>query len=355
MSNLTKTTEEQEVRELQRVVIKEELVALTGKHFDAALLNNLIFWAGITEKMDNNLKLQINQMEARKTKQSIVDKKKKKIRNGWFYKTGDELLFEIMNWGSASTISRAINNFAKQGWVEKGNNPDPTKKWDRTTWYKMNLTKIASDLHELGYALEGYTLAQKQEGNEEEKTQKHELKQGETASSCILQNEICILHSEKSILHSDGTIPEGLLQKVTSLPFTEEEEIITNPVTESMILDLMNQKIKEREITNQKTIKAIHDVSAKCKAIGTTDLVAAENFVIKVVEEKMSKLGQKQKVRQGKAKVSGSKAVRTEMTPGWLKVDESATVEDNGQAPEDLEENQKRLAELLGKNRKKES
>ncbi|MDA1861162.1 hypothetical protein PDK22_26100 [Bacillus cereus group sp. BY122LC] len=350
MSNL-EVMEEKEVRELQRVVIKEELVALTGKHFDAALLNNLIFWAGITEKMDNNLKLQITQMEARKTKQSIIDKKKKKIRNGWFYKTGDELLFEIMNWGSASTISRAINNFVKQGWVEKGNNPDPTKKWDRTTWYKMNLTKIASDLQELGYALEGYTLAQKQQ----EKTPEHEVNQEETASSCILQNEICILHSEKSILHNGETIPEGLLQKDTSLPITEEEEIITNPVTESMILDLMNQKIKEREITNTKTIKAIHDVASKCKAIGNTDLTAAENYVIKVVEEKMSKLGQKQKSRQGKAKVSGTKHVRTEMKPEWLKEDEAATVEGNGQATEDLEENQKRLDALLGKNKKEEN
>lgn len=357
MSNL-EVMEEQEVRELQRVVIKEELVALTGKHFDAALLNNLIFWAGITEKMDNNLKLQITQMEARKTKQSIIDKKKKKIRNGWFYKTGDELLFEIMNWGSASTISRAINNFVKQGWVEKGNNPDPTKKWDRTTWYKMNLTKIASDLHELGYALEGYTLAQKQEDIVEEKTSEHDLKQGETASPCILQNEICILHSEKSILHSGETIPEGLLHKVTSeKEFEEEEEIITNPVTESMILDLMNQKIKEREITNPKTIKAIHDVVSKCKAIGTTDLTAAENYVIKVVEEKMSKLGQKQKVRTGKAKVSGSKQIRTEMVPDWVREEgnESAIVEDNGQASEDLEENKKRLDALLGKNKKEEN
>ncbi|MGR2746505.1 hypothetical protein [Bacillus sp. N6] len=356
MSNLTKVTEEQEVRELQRVVIKEELVALTGKHFDAALLNNLIFWAGITEKMDNNLKLQITQMEARKTKQSIIDKKKKKIRNGWFYKTGDELLFEIMNWGSASTISRAINNFVKQGWVEKGNNPDPTKKWDRTTWYKMNLTKISSDLHELGYALEGYTLAQKQEEVAEEKTSENDLKQGETASSCILQNEICILHSEKSILHSGETIPECLLHKVTSEKEFEEEEIITNPVTESMILDLMNQKIKEREITNTKTIKAIHDVVSKCKAIGTTDLTAAENYVIKVVEEKMSKLGQKQKVRKG----TGTKTVRSEMVPDWKKeLDQedstAATVEDNGQVTEDLEENQKRLDALLGKNKKEEN
>ncbi|MED1010717.1 hypothetical protein [Bacillus mycoides] len=136
----------------------------------------------------------------------------------------------------------------------------------------------------------------------------------------------------------------------------EEEEIITNPVTESMILDLMNSKIKEREITNQKTIKAIHDVASKCKAIGTTDLVAAENYVIKVVEEKMSKLGQKQKVRTGKAKVSGTKYVRTEMAPEWIKEEDTEpTVEDNGQAPEDLEENKKRLAELLGKNKKEEN
>ncbi|MFI8709913.1 hypothetical protein ACIGHG_23375 [Bacillus sp. NPDC077411] len=99
----------------------------------------------------------------------------------------------------------------------------------------------------------------------------------------------------------------------------EEEEIITNPVTESIILDLMNQKIKEREITNTKTIKAIHDVASKCKAIGTTDLTAAENYVIKVVEEKMSKLGQKQKVRQGKAKAPDSKPVRSEMVPEWVR------------------------------------
>lgn len=128
----------------------------------------------------------------------------------------------------------------------------------------------------------------------------------------------------------------------------EEEEIIINPVTESMILDLMNQKIKEREITNQKTIKAIHDVVSKCKAIGTTDLTAAENYVIKVVEEKMSKLGQKQKARTGKAKVSGSKPIRSEMLPEWVgeEDNESSIVEDNGQASED---ERKRLEEVLNK------
>ncbi|MDM5430775.1 hypothetical protein [Bacillus mycoides] len=352
MSNSLETTEEQEVRELQRVVIKEELLALTGKHFDAALLNNLIFWAGITEKMDKNLKLRIKQMETRKTKQSAIDKKKKQIRNGWFYKTGDELLAELMDWGSASTISRTLNNFVKEGWIEKGNNPDPSKKWDRSTWLKVNLTKIASDLNTLGYALEGYSLAQGTTTKNIENSVETEEKHKETASLPILHSEKCILHDEKSILHSGRTIPEGLLQKDTSLSTFEEEEENTVSISESTILDLMNQKITEREITNQKTIKAIHDVASKCKAIGTTDLTAAENYVIKVVEEKMSKLGQKQKVRTGKAKVSGSKPIRTEMTPDWLKEDKeeevtSSTVEDNGQAPEDLEESQKRLEEVL--------
>ncbi|HHT7044740.1 TPA: hypothetical protein ACTZ2N_005199 [Bacillus cereus] len=319
MSNSLETTEEQEVRELQRVIIKEELLALTGKHFDAALLNNLIFWAGITEKMDKNLKLRIKQMETRKTKQSAIDKKKKQIRNGWFYKTGDELLAELMDWGSASTISRTLNNFVKEGWIEKGNNPDPSKKWDRSTWLKVNLTKIASDLHTLGYALEGYSLAQGTTTKNIENSVETEEKPKETTSLPILHSEKCILHDEKSILHSGRTIPEGLLQKDTSLPITEEEEENnTLRISESMILDLMNSKIKEREITNKKTITAILAVASKCKVIGTADITAAENFVIKVVEEKMSKLGQKQKARTGKAKVSGSKTIRSEMVPEWL-------------------------------------
>ncbi|EOQ04516.1 hypothetical protein [Bacillus cereus] len=311
MSNLLENINE-EVRELQRVVIKEELVALTGgKPFDAALLNNLIFWSGIVEKMDNNLKKQIKQMESRNTKQTVINKKKKQIRNGWFYKTGEEILAELMGWGSASTISRTIETFIKNGWMEKGNNPDSTQQWDRTKWYKIHVTKIAADLHELGYALEGYSLVQEPVQSDE--------KQGETASLPILHSEKCILQDEKSILHSERTIPEGLLQKVTSEKELEEEEIIPSSITESMILDLMNQQITEREITNQKTIKAILAVSEKCKAIGTTDIEAAENYVIKVVEEKMSKLGQKQKVRQGKAKVSGAKPIRNEMVPGWVK------------------------------------
>ncbi|PEL24326.1 hypothetical protein [Bacillus toyonensis] len=98
----------------------------------------------------------------------------------------------------------------------------------------------------------------------------------------------------------------------------EEEEYIITAITESTIISLMNQKIEEREITNEKTIKAVHKVAAKCKAIGTTDMEAAENFVIMVVEEKMGKLGQKQQVKKPRKSNGNKKAVRTEMTPDWL-------------------------------------
>lgn len=87
----------------------------------------------------------------------------------------------------------------------------------------------------------------------------------------------------------------------------EEEELTT--LTESDITNLMASKIQEREITNTKTIKAIYAVAAKCKVIGTSDREAAENYVIKVVEEKMSLLGQKQKVKQPKQRTGRKEQV----------------------------------------------
>ncbi|MGE6963422.1 hypothetical protein ACQKIW_26520 [Bacillus thuringiensis] len=133
----------------------------------------------------------------------------------------------------------------------------------------------------------------------------------------------------------------------------EEEEIIIPPTTESMILDLMNQKIEERAITNPKTITAIYDVASKCKAIGSTDLTAAENYVIKVVEEKMSKLGQKQRTQSIPQK-------RKEITPDWLKEQKEDT-KSVGQAvnrepqqnyeneKQKIEDERRRLNEVLAK------
>lgn len=150
----------------------------------------------------------------------------------------------------------------------------------------------------------------------------------------VTENPSREISPEKSVTENQLEINMSLQNVIQD--FEEEEENNTLCVTESIILNLMNQKIKEREITNQKTIKAIHDVVSKCKAIGTTDLTAAENYVIKVVEEKMSKLGQKQKVRTGKANVPGSKSVRSEMVPDWVKEDRKEQ-EEHSYTPEKRE------------------
>lgn len=139
-----------------------------------------------------------------------------------------------------------------------------------------------------------------------------------------------------------GTPTKKDLKKKDLQKNLEEEEIITPSVTESMILDLMNQKIKDREITNKKTIKAIYDVSSKCKAMGTTDLIAAENYVIKVVEEKMSKLGQKQRTQSIPQK-------RKEITPDWLKEQQEELSQSIGQTvsrgPQQTYENEQQRIE----------
>lgn len=80
----------------------------------------------------------------------------------------------------------------------------------------------------------------------------------------------------------------------------EEEEVIT--IALSDVISFMNNQIDKREITNKKTLTAIFEVAEKCKAIGTNDREVMENYCIKVVEDKMSRFGQKQKAAGSKHK-----------------------------------------------------
>ncbi|MFP7202640.1 hypothetical protein SFC08_16845 [Lysinibacillus halotolerans] len=219
--------EENSLRELQRVVIKEEFYVLTGDHYEAALINNLIFWRGIVDKTDKNLLSRIKVMEQKGGNEKQITSLKNKLRNGWFYKTGEEITNELMGWGSNSKVTRAINKFVENDWLEKGNNPDPKKKWDRTNWYRVNLEKIAQDLYKLGYALEGYTLIK----NEPKKEEKNHLIDYELLiplifqnEKCNFQNEKCNFHFEISIFQNERTIPEGFKQKVFKEGFIEEED-----------------------------------------------------------------------------------------------------------------------------------
>ena len=135
---------------LKRVVIKQELVELTGDYRAALILNQFIYW---TERMRDTDKY-IREEKERAMKEDIsVDISES---NGWIYKSAEELNDELMVGMSKPTIRKYIKQLIEQGYIHERQNPK--YKWDKKTQYRLNLYNVQLDLAKLGYALEGYSL-----------------------------------------------------------------------------------------------------------------------------------------------------------------------------------------------------
>jgi len=138
------------MNKLKRVVIKQELVELTGDYRPALILNQFIYW---TERMKDTDKY-IQEEKERAIKEEIevsIEESK-----GWIYKTAEELNDELMVGMSKATIGKYIKQLVEAGYLNKRNNPK--YKWDKTLQYRVDLVKVQTDLGKLGYALEGYKL-----------------------------------------------------------------------------------------------------------------------------------------------------------------------------------------------------
>ncbi|MEG1416835.1 MAG: DUF6017 domain-containing protein [Clostridium sp.] len=138
------------MEKLKRVVIKEELVALTGDYRPALLLNQLIYWSQRVSDFDKFIK----EENERKLNEGMTDLSEP--QNGWIYKTAAELSEELMVGMSHPTIRKYLKQLIENGWIDERKNPK--YKWDKTTQYRVNITKIQKDLLVLGYALEGYRM-----------------------------------------------------------------------------------------------------------------------------------------------------------------------------------------------------
>jgi hypothetical protein len=135
-----------EPRKLKRVVIKEELVELTGHHIKALILNQLIYWSERVRDFDLFL---------RETQQS-EDNLQVEPLHGWIYKDAKELAQELMIDASHQTIRRYMQSLVADGYIQERHNPH--KAWDRTMQYRVDLVAVSRALNEIGYALEGYAL-----------------------------------------------------------------------------------------------------------------------------------------------------------------------------------------------------
>jgi DNA-binding MarR family transcriptional regulator len=139
---------------LKRVVIKQELVTLTGDYFKALILNQFLYWSERTKDYDRFL---IEEKErygfgpdANRSDFNV------ELSYGWIYKTANELNDELMLGVSANTIRRHLSKLVKAGYIDQRNNP--SHKWDRTLQYRPNIVAIQTDLEAMGYALDGYPI-----------------------------------------------------------------------------------------------------------------------------------------------------------------------------------------------------
>ena len=138
------------MKPLKRVVIKEELVELTGDFRPAIILNQFIYWIERMYDTDKYIREENERALKHDLKVNMEESK------GWIYKTAEELNNELMVGMSKATIGKYIKQLVEAGYLSQRRNPK--YKWDKTLQYRVDLYKIQKDLAKLGYALEGYKL-----------------------------------------------------------------------------------------------------------------------------------------------------------------------------------------------------
>jgi len=139
-------------RLLRRVVIKEELVALTGDATRAILLNQFLYWQARVRDYDRFL---LEELKRRSQGESSVSDEIP-LSNGWIYKSAEELGEEVMLGLSKQSILRRLDELVAAGWLHRRRNPKHA--WDRTLQYRCDLQRIHADLLAIGYHLDGWVL-----------------------------------------------------------------------------------------------------------------------------------------------------------------------------------------------------
>jgi len=194
-------------RPLKRVVIKEELVELTGDFRRALILNQFLYWSHRTRDYDAFLKEE-------KERNPDLDIEP---THGWIYKKAEELADELMLGCSVQTVLRHIEPLVEAGWLQRRHNP--RYGWDRTFQYRPDIHAIQRDLYALGYVLDDYPLLIGLPDSSNFQNGKRTSKM-ETASP----------KTENQTVENGRAIPETTSQ-VTSETTTEENRGASAPVS----------------------------------------------------------------------------------------------------------------------------
>ncbi|GMA66222.1 hypothetical protein NZD89_29050 (plasmid) [Alicyclobacillus fastidiosus] len=144
-------------RKLKRVVVKQELVELTGDIFKAIILNQFVYWSERVYDFDKLISEERERMNEEGQTLNMHP------TEGWIYKSADELNDETMLGISPATMGRHIKSLIDAGYLLSRNNPE--HKWDRTKQYRVDFVKLCGDLAKLGYTLDGYPFSTETDAN----------------------------------------------------------------------------------------------------------------------------------------------------------------------------------------------
>ncbi len=133
-------------RPLRVVVLREELVALTGDPYQAMALNQFLYWTERVHDFDKFL-----EEEYERNPDCNVE-----LRHGWIVKRSKDLIKELMLNISEVTMRRIIASLVKNGWLEQTRRQDG--RWNNTLCYRVNIKKVQIDLFDLGFPLNGFPL-----------------------------------------------------------------------------------------------------------------------------------------------------------------------------------------------------
>lgn len=155
-------------RELRRIVLKEEFVALTGNYIKAIILAQLEYWQKRAKEFDKFI-----EEEKERTARENIEIKIKPT-HGWIYKSAQDLSSETMLGLSKSRIRFHLKDLISMGYVLE--RPNPYYKWDRTMQYRLDLLKIKKDLSALGFELQEWKFDISDRKHTSSKIEHRELK-----------------------------------------------------------------------------------------------------------------------------------------------------------------------------------
>ncbi|SDN61919.1 DnaD domain protein [Alkalicoccus daliensis] len=121
---------------MKRIVLKEELVAITGDYKLALVLNQMMYWSARTTE-----------------------------KNKWIYKSGEELSEEMMMNISGYSMRTHLKKLVAAGFLEERNNP--LMKWDKTKQYRVAAEVVEQAVLNAGFPIEEAPATETAESNEE--------------------------------------------------------------------------------------------------------------------------------------------------------------------------------------------